>query len=84
MNSKHRKTLEAIMSKPTPKALPYRDVKSLLIGIGCDFEEREGSRVCFSMLPNAVSMHRPHPGKEIREYQIKEIKTFLQKTGFSG
>lgn len=71
------------MAKPAPKALPYRDIKSLLLGIGCDFEEREGSRVCFSLLPHAVSMHKPHPGKEVKEYQIKEIRIFLRKVGVS-
>lgn len=83
MNSKQKKTLEAILSKPIPKALPYRDIKSLLLGLGCDFEEREGSRVCYSLFSHVVIMHKLHPDKEVKEYQIKEIKSFLEKAGLS-
>ncbi len=81
MNSKHRKTLKAIFSKPEPKAMPYRDVESLLRALGFTMKEREGSRIAFLKDGAIIHVHRPHPGKEIKGYQIKGIREILNNFG---
>ncbi|MDD2608941.1 MAG: hypothetical protein PHX60_04495 [Giesbergeria sp.] len=35
MNSKHRKTLEAIFGQPTPANLEWARIESLLMAVGC-------------------------------------------------
>ncbi len=81
MNSKHRKTLAAIMANPGPKALPFRDVESLLRALGCAVRERAGSRVVFVKDGIPWATHRPHPDKMAREYQIKGVRAFLDEIG---
>lgn len=81
MNSKHRKTLESIFAAPTPKTLLYRNVESMLLAVGCKIAEGEGSRVAFYLNGNTLNLHRPHPGKEILAYQVRETKGFLERSG---
>ena len=90
MNSRQRKTLEAIFSRPTPKNLLWRDVESLFTAVGCDVIEGEGSRVSFRYViqyadkPDAEvqsDFHRPHPGKEAKPYQVKKAAGFLSTIG---
>lgn len=83
MNKKHKKTLAAIMSDPAPKTLPFKDVESLLRGIGCKVKEHEGSRVGFVKDGIPWTTHRPHPGKEIPGYQIKQVRGFLKDLGIT-
>lgn len=81
MNAKHRKTLEAIFSRPTPKALPFRNIESLLRAIGCETIEGAGSRVLFSLGGIDWTTHRPHPDKVARLYHIREVRDFLAQLG---
>jgi len=81
MNSRHRKTLAAIFSNPTPKTMVWADIEALLLAIGCVIIEGEGSRVRF-IRDNLIGyFHRPHPKKEAAPYQIRDTKTFLTKLG---
>lgn len=84
MNAKHRKTLAAIFATPVPKAVPFRDVESLLKGLGCTVKEREGSRVVFMKDGIPWATHRPHPDKMAREYQIKSVRAFLDELGIQS
>ena len=81
MNAKHRKTLNAIFAGSAPKTLPFRDIESLLKGLGCVVVEAEGSRVVFVFNEHAWATHRPHPGKEARRYHIKGVRHFLGALG---
>lgn len=41
-----------------------------------------GSRVIFtSELHQPILMHKPHPGKELREYQVKQLIEILEEEG---
>ena len=77
MNSKHRKTLEAIFSKPTPSALEWARIEALLIAVGCEVIEGRGSRVRFVLGPHVGTFHRPHPTKEAKPYQVTDARDFL-------
>ena len=81
MNSKHRKTLAAIFSSPTPKSLPWADIETLLIAAGCLVIEGDGSRVRFIKDEVMAYFHRPHPNKEAAAYQVRDAKSFLEKLG---
>lgn len=81
MNSKHRKTLEAIFSKPTTSSLEWARVESLLVAVGCVVIEGRGSRVRFACGERLISFHRPHPAKEAKPYQVEEVRTFLAAIG---
>ena len=81
MNSRHRKTLAAIFSSPTPKTMVWADIEALLLAIGCKVIEGEGSRVRFIRDDLIGYFHRPHPKKEASSYQIRDAKTYLTKLG---
>lgn len=78
MNSKHRKTLAAIYKTPIPRNLVWDDIKSLLLNIGCEMIEGDGSRVGFELGEHRLDFHKPHPGKEAKPYQIKAAREFLK------
>ncbi len=84
MNAKHKKTLAALFAQPIPKSLAYRDVAALLKALDCIQFEAEGSRVVFARETSKVLLHRPHPGKEVKDYQIKKIKAFLEEIGVTA
>jgi hypothetical protein len=81
MNSKQRKTLEAIFSLPTPKNLTWDDLVSLFRALDCDIEKGDGSRFAFRRNNQKTDFHRPHPGKELKRYQVEDARTFLTKIG---
>ena len=45
MNTKQRKTLVALFTRPTPASLPFSEIESLVKALGGSVVEREGSRV---------------------------------------
>lgn len=81
MNSKHRKTLEAIFSKPIPSTLEWVKVEALLVAVGCDVLEGRSSRVRFVHGQHVGTFHRPHPAKEAKPYQVNDAKAFLELIG---
>ncbi len=81
MNSKHKKTLKVIFSKPTPNTLEWGRIESLLIGVGCELVEGNGSRVRFVFEQHIGTFHRPHPAKEAKPYQVTDARNFLTLIG---
>jgi hypothetical protein len=81
MNSKHRKTLEAIFDKPTSGAIKFSSIESLIVALGGEVREGEGSRVALQINVSVKYAHRPHPGKEAKKYQIEEIRAWLAQQG---
>ena len=43
--------------------------------------EGSGSRVSFILNNEKGDFHRPHPGKEVKRYQVKNAQEFLFKAG---
>lgn len=81
MNAKQRKTLVAIFSRPTPSAIAFSDIESLIKALGGSVTEREGSRVKIEFQGEQWRCHRPHPGKEAKRYQVEEARELLQRAG---
>ncbi len=81
MNSKQRKTLEALFKTPTLKNIVWADIESLFVAIGCELIEGNGSRVAFKFKQARSDFHRPHPGKEAKPYQVKAAVAFLNLIG---
>jgi hypothetical protein len=79
MTNKHRKTLVAIFSKPTPTSIVWADLVSLLLAIGCDMDTDGGSHFAFRRGGEKIDFHRPHPGKELKRYQVSDAREFLRR-----
>ncbi|MCL2022278.1 MAG: type II toxin-antitoxin system HicA family toxin [Betaproteobacteria bacterium] len=83
MKSKHLKTLHAIFQVPTCANLVFQDMESLVVALGGEIFEREGSRVIFSVAGGLWHAHRPHPGKDAKKYQVEGFREFLRRKGFA-
>ncbi len=81
MNAKHRKTLSSVFASPVSRNIPFRDVSALLVASGCTISQGNGSRIRFIHGRGVLTLHEPHPGKEVKEYQVKYIRDFLIDIG---
>ena len=81
MNAKQRKTLAALFAGQVSHSIPFRDIESLLLAVGCHIREGEGSRVSFVRDGIVWPTHRPHPQKEAKQYQVKEAPNYLATLG---
>jgi hypothetical protein len=78
VNSKHRKTLEAVWADPVSGNIRWDRIESLLVALGCRMIEGPGSSVTFEWQGRRATFHRPHPGKEALRYRVKAAREFLQ------
>ena len=81
MNSKHTKTLKAMFAKPVASNIKFSDIEALVIALGGEVREGDGSRVALLLRDGVKHAHRPHPDKEAKQYQIREIKDWLTAMG---
>jgi len=59
----------------------FSDIEALLVALGGQVHEREGSRVKITIKGEQWRCHRPHPGKEAKRYQVEEIRELLERIG---
>jgi len=81
VDTKHRKTLEAIFEKPERANIAWRDVEALFIALGAEISEGSGSRVRVSLKGVRAVFHRPHPRKETNKGAVKSVHRFLDAAG---
>ena len=81
MNSKQRRTLEAVFADPISGSLEWAAIESLLLAVGCRLIEGSGSRVRFELDGHVASFHRPHPAKEAKRYQVRDARSYLIAIG---
>jgi hypothetical protein len=81
MDSKHRKTLDAIFEKPERANIAWREVEALFIALGAEISEGNGSRVRVALKDVRAVFHRPHPRKETNKGAVKSVRSFLESAG---
>ena len=81
MNSKHRKTLEAVFADPVRSSIKWADIQSLLLASGATLIEGEGSRVRFLLNGEVATFHRPHPEPTTDKGSVKAVRRFLINAG---
>jgi hypothetical protein len=81
VNSRQKKTLATLSTDPVSGTIAWADIESLLIAVGCEVIEGNGSRVRFSFKGEIASFHRPHPAKEAKRYQVRDARRFLTQIG---
>jgi len=79
MKAKHTKALHSLFALPTRASIAFAEIESLLIALGAEKTEREGSRVKFTLRGVEWHAHRPHPGKEAKKYQVEQVREMLTK-----
>jgi hypothetical protein len=81
INAAHQKALKTVFSAPTPATLEWRKIESLLLALGAQVIEGNGSRVRFELNGVVATFHRPHPQKEAKPYQVRDARAFLTQLG---
>jgi len=84
MNRKHQKTLRAIFSVPTLASINFADIEKLLVALDAEVIEGSGSRLAFVLNNQKLFVHRPHPAKEAKKYQVELFREFLQSAGVTN
>ncbi len=78
---KHQKTLDLIFSRPTSGNIKWSDIESLLIGLGAELSEREGSRIGVRLFGERRVFHRPHPSPNTDKGAVASIRKWLKENG---
>lgn len=81
MQRKHKRVFDAIFEVPTRANIKWNDVESLLLYLGAEMYEREGSRVIFVLNGVRAVFHRPHPEKEVNKSTVRDLQVFLVEAG---
>ena len=76
--------LEWVTRKPIPKNFTITDLDALMAKCGC--QKRQGGRGSGIAYYNErtgriLQFYAPHPGNELKIYQIKKVITYLKDIG---
>ena len=75
--------LVAIFADPVNGALPWRRIEALLLALGAEKDEGQGSAVSFFLMGHRADFHRPHLGKDALRYRVVAVREFLNKAGIT-
>jgi hypothetical protein len=81
MSRKHAKTLAVIFARPVSANIKWRDIEALLVELGAEIEEREGSRMGVDLFGVTRVFHRPHPNPTTDKGAIASIRKWLESNG---
>ena len=57
----------------------FADIEALVLALNGEIREGDGSRVVFELKGKRKYLHRPHPGKEAKKYQVEDIREWFQE-----
>ena len=81
LRKKHQKTLEDIFSKPIKSGIIWDEIEALLLALGAEISEGNGSRVRIALNNIRAVFHRPHPEKETDKGAVISMRRFLTEAG---
>ena len=81
INKKHQKVLDSIFVEPVRSNVIWNDIEKLLIALGAEISEGNGSRVRLYLNGVRAVFHRPHPKKETDKGALKSMRRFLIEAG---
>lgn len=70
--------------KSNPRDFTFDEMRSLLETLGFEISAKgktSGSRVGFHNGNIGIILHKPHPRKELLQYQVKQVLEILEKEG---
>lgn len=83
MKRKHTKTLELLFKRPVSGNIKWKDIEALLLSLGGETVEREGSRLEIYLFGVVKVFHRPHPSPDTDKGAITSIRKWLEDNGIT-
>ncbi len=77
MNSKHLKTYDDIFKEPTLSNIKWDDIEKMLIALGAEISEGNGSRVRIKLNEQRAVFHRPHPMNVTDRGAVKSVQSLF-------
>jgi hypothetical protein len=81
VNSRQRKTLQAIFDVPVRSGIKWSDIESLFGALDAELTEGRGSRVRIALNGVRMVFHRPHPEPTTDRGAVKSVRRFLTEAG---
>ena len=81
MKTKHARILNSIFCKPTLASIVFSDIETLIVALGGEIIEGSGSCMAFILNGKRMDVHRPHPGKEAKRYQVENLRDWFITMG---
>jgi len=81
MKAKHAKTLELIFSRLVSGGVRWQDAEALLLSLGAEISEREGSRIGVRLFGDRRVFHRPHPSPDMDKGAVSSLRKWLEDNG---
>lgn len=81
MQRRHRATLAQIFTRPVSGTIRWSDIEALLVALGAEISEREGSRVGVVLFGEIRVFHRPHPSPDTGKGAVASIRKWLDGHG---
>ena len=81
MRRKHQRTLELVFARPTSANVQWRDIEALLVELGAEVSEREGSRIAVVLFGEVRVFHRPHPSPSTDKGAVASVRKWLGQHG---
>jgi HicA toxin of bacterial toxin-antitoxin, len=81
MKRKHRITLEQIFARPVSGSIRWADIEALLVALGAEVSEREGSRIGVCLFGQIRVFHRPHPSPDTDKGAVASLRKWLEENG---
>ena len=62
-------------------SIKWREIEALLVDLGAEITEREGSRVGVKLFGDRRVFHRPHPSPDTDKGAVVSIRKWLEEHG---
>ena len=77
MNSRAKKTYNAIYANPVQSGIKWNDVESMLVALGAKISEGSGSRIRVELNGVRAVFHRPHPENTTDKGAVLSVRKLL-------
>ena len=81
MNNKSKATYRDIHANPVKSGIKWSDIEALLLALGANISEGNGSRVRVELRGERAVFHRPHPENTTDKGAVKSVRRFLANAG---
>jgi len=81
MNSAHRKTLVRLFDRTATGQVAWTRIEDLFLALGAQIVEGRDSRLRLELNGVVATFHRPHPEREVKPYQVRDARRFLEQAG---